>query len=147
MESISLPTAIVAGFPVNADQMAAAGAFPAGLFPFCEFSNACIPDVFEVFDHAHAIFGSVAFIQLFESGAGIGWAGETEPSASRELFAVLDSTSDAACGLVFVTPPASGASVLFPYIGITDTAVHTAGSDQGRFDCHAGYSALCIIWA
>ncbi len=54
---------------VNAEQLAALGAFPPLFFVFNEFPHAHFFDVLKIINHAHAILGPVPFIQIFQPGA------------------------------------------------------------------------------
>ena len=49
---------------------------------FKEFIDAFVSDVFQVFNHAHVVFGSVTLIESFKSAAGEILAFITEPYKS-----------------------------------------------------------------
>ena len=81
----------------------------------------------KVFDHAHAVFRSVAFVQLPESRAGEFRALKTELLFSqRQLFAVSDPTHDAMLWFVSVIAVAAGATLLLSEMADTEPAVHPA---------------------
>ena len=78
--------------PVDADQFAALRAGPLLLFFIDEAPYAGGLDFTEIFDHAHALFGSVAFVELLQPGAGKLFAADAELRlAALYPFAVLDS--------------------------------------------------------
>ena len=56
---------------MRTNEVAADGAAPAGRFGFKETVEAVIFYLIEVIDKAHGIFGTVAFIDLPETGTGI----------------------------------------------------------------------------
>jgi len=57
-------------------------ALPLLLFFFKEFINTFVSDVFQVFNHAHMVFGSVTLIECFKPAAGEVLAFITEPYQS-----------------------------------------------------------------
>jgi hypothetical protein len=62
---------------MNAEYLAALGTGPFFLFLYHEIPDAEFLDIVEVFDHAHAVPGSVPRVQTNEPGTGITSAGET----------------------------------------------------------------------
>jgi hypothetical protein len=111
-------------------------AFPLFLLVFQELPYAKLPDIFKVFDHAHAIFGSVPLVEMFQPVAGKAVAAETETGfGGNQLFAVFDTAEGAGFLFGVNVNPAAGTRILFPYICHAEAAVHPAGSDQFR-----GYS-------
>jgi hypothetical protein len=63
---------------VHADYLAALWAGPLFLFVSDELSYAGCLYALEILDHAHAVFGSVSLIELFEPGAGKLFAADAE---------------------------------------------------------------------
>jgi len=120
-----------AGIPVHADYLAATGAFPSNIFLFDELSYTGITDIFEVLQHAHAVFGSVSFIQLLQSGAGVDSAGKAIfHFPLLEFIAVSDYTSDAAIRYILIAAPATRTNPFLPQMCVANTAIHAAGSDH-----------------
>jgi len=78
---------------LNAEYLTAFGAFPLFFFgsyelPYAEFSN-----ILEVFDHAHAVLGSIPLIQMVQPFAGEAVTTKTVLDFSvHHLLTVLDST-------------------------------------------------------
>lgn len=116
---------------VDADQIAALWAGPLLLFVSDEASYPIFLNVFEIFDHAHAVFGSVAFIELLEPGAGKLFTADAELRfAALYSFAGFYMTYYACFWFVGIVGPAAGASIFFSRIGHAQPAVHPARSNQ-----------------
>ena len=62
-----------------ADRPAAGWAAPLLLLSLQETLHPIIPDGIQVFDHAHVVFGAVAFIQAFQPLTGVICALKTKP--------------------------------------------------------------------
>ena len=81
---------------MNTDYLAALGAFPPFLFVSDKMPYTELPYVIEIVNHAHAVFGSISFIQVIQPVAGKAVTVETEAGFSlTQLFTVLDSAHDA----------------------------------------------------
>jgi hypothetical protein len=120
---------------VNAIDRAASGTGPPFLFIADESPDADFLDVREILDHAHAILGSIALIQVFQPVARKAVASKTVFDFTLRYFlAILDSTRDAGFGFDAVVASATGARLLVPSIGHAETAVHAAWSDQRLWD-------------
>jgi hypothetical protein len=98
---------------MNTEHFTAIGAFPFLFFgsyelPYTEFS-----DVLEVFDHAHAIPGSIPLIEMVQPFAGEAVTTRTVfDSGFHHLLAVLDPTCYAGFRFEAVVTPATGAWLL-----------------------------------
>ena len=89
----------------------------------------------EIADHAHAILGFIALIQVDQPAAREAATVEAEPDfILPDLLAVLDSTRDTGFGFDAVVAPAAGAWLLISSVSDAEAAVHSAGSDQRRWD-------------
>jgi hypothetical protein len=77
---------------MNTDKVTAIGAAPAGSFRFEEMGKAVILYRIEVFDEAHGIFGTVAFIDLTEAGTGILQAGKAKAWILIPFLTCFDGT-------------------------------------------------------
>ena len=85
----------------------------------------------EILNHAHAISGSISFIQLVQCRTGKDVTLEAVadfPLCYR--FTCFDFAYDPGFWLCAVVFSAAGAMIFFPYICTTKTAVHPAGGDQ-----------------
>lgn len=94
-----------------------------------------VADRQEVLDHAHAVFGPVALIQVEQPVAGKALAAVAV--AGLELLplrAGFDAAGEACLALVAVVAPAAGAGVLLARIRHAEPAVHAAGGDEGGGD-------------
>ena len=92
-------------------------------------------NVFQIIDHAHAIFGSIPLVQMVQPGAGKTIAAETEfGSGVRHLFAVLDPAQGAGFRFEAAVNPAAGAWFLISCVCTAEAAVHSAGSNQSGFN-------------
>jgi hypothetical protein len=77
---------------VNTEDLTACGAAPPFFFVSDEMPYAEFPDVLEIADHAHAIPGSIALIQMVQPGTGEAVATEAVLDLSvHDLLAVFDS--------------------------------------------------------
>lgn len=56
---------------MDAEEVGAGFACPSCFFVFDELPYPEFADVFEIFDHAHAVFGSVPFVEIFQAFAGV----------------------------------------------------------------------------
>jgi hypothetical protein len=116
---------------MNTDHLSAPGADPPFFFISDETTYPKLPDVLKIVDHAHAVFGSIALIQMFQPVAGEAVASEAVTDFPlRHVLTVLDSACDAGCFFDAVVAPASGAYIDVSYICMAKAAVHSTGSDQ-----------------
>jgi len=112
------------------------GAFPYLLLVFKESANAVLPDIFQVFNHAHPVIFSVAFVDSTESLAGeiIAFVAVFYLTVQQQVASLFEESA------VFISWPATG-TVRHPdalafyviFIGKVSTAngaVHTTGSNQ-----------------
>ena len=106
---------------------------PLFLFISNELSYSVFMYVFEIVNHAHTIFGSIALIQVPQPGARKTVAIETEPRfALCYVFTIFNFTGNAVFRFQTVLAPAAGATVLISDIGPAEATVHAAGRDQRR---------------
>ena len=121
---------------VNAEDLTAFRAAPPFFFvpdevPYAEYS-----DVLEIADHAHAVPGSIALIQMPQPGTGKAVTAEAVPDFGvHDLLAVLDSARDAGFRFKAVLAPAAGAGFPVSCVRAAEAAIHTAGSDQICGNC------------
>jgi hypothetical protein len=93
--------------------------------PYAEFSN-----FLKIFDHAHAIFGSITLIQMLQPIAGKAVTCEAVPDLGvYHLLAVLDSAFDAGYRFEAIVTSAPGAWLLIFLKCAAKAAIHSAGSD------------------
>ncbi len=118
--------------PVDAKHASAFGAFPAGLLLFDKIADALGFYEGEVFEHAHAISGAVALVQMLQPLAGIGFAVKTVfPPAPAWLPAKFDGAFSAIPRLVRAGERAPLAVVCLPEVRQANSAIHAAGRDHG----------------
>ena len=99
-------------------------------------SYAELPDVLKIVNHAHAIFGPVSLVQMLQSITRKAVATEAiHGSALRYILAVLDPAQGARLRFETVVTSAAGTCFIISYICMTETAVHSAGSDQCCMNC------------
>jgi len=119
---------------MNANRACTPGASPSYLFILQKFPDTIIPDKFKIFDHAHIVFGSISFVQMFQIVAWEISAFKTKLCTVFEKnFAILDFTSNAGDWFIDIHPSATGTFIIFSQIGHTNAAVHTAGSYKRIF--------------
>jgi hypothetical protein len=81
---------------VDTEDLTAFRAAPPFLFVSDEMPDAEFPDVLEIADHAHAIPGSIALIQMVQPGTGEAVTTEAVLDLGvHDLFTVFDSAYDA----------------------------------------------------
>ena len=73
----------------------AIGASPLLPLSFKEFVDTLVPDVFQVLNHTHMVFGAVPFIESFQPSAGKALALITEPYQSFPDQVAMLSHEDA----------------------------------------------------
>jgi len=90
-------------------------------------------NLIEVLDHAHAVFRSVAFIQLPETFTWVSVTGEAILEfPTFRFFTRFDFTGNAVLEFEAVVPPATRAGVLVSIVCPTEAAVHPAWGDKFR---------------
>ena len=108
------------------------GAFPPAFFVPRELFKPIPADGFQVLEHAHAIFGAVALIQVFHSGA---WKLLTLVAKTRigrrQVFTIGDRAAAAVFGFIRVVFFGTATAGLF----LTEkadakSAIHSAGCNQ-----------------
>ena len=120
---------------MNAYQLAALRTGPSFLFITHEMLYPVLLDVLKIVDHAHAIFGPIALVQVTELVARKPFTAETVPGfALPYLLTVLDSAGDAGFWFDAVVASATGACLLISCICTTEATVHSTGSNQRRSD-------------
>ncbi len=120
---------------MNTEELTAPRTGPPFLFISHEMSYAELLYVHEIVDHAHAVVGPIAFIQVIQSVARKPVTARTVPDlALSYLLTVLDPAGDAGLWFDAVVAPTAGACVLIPCICATKATVHSTGSNQCRPD-------------
>lgn len=120
---------------MNTNQPVAFGTGPPLLFVFEETPYAELLHVYEIVDHAHAIPGPVALIQVVQPVARKPVTAEAVPGFTFPYpVTSLDPAGDAGLWLAAVVAPATGACVLIPGMCNTEAAVHATGGNQRRSD-------------
>jgi hypothetical protein len=100
--------------PVNTDRAAAFRASPPDSFVGKKFSNPEILNMFEILDHAHAVFGSISFIQMLHRPTGKAFTFKTKfDFAFLNHSAIFDFASGNTNRLTLVEVSASRAFVFF----------------------------------
>ena len=118
---------------MNTNDLAALGTGPLFLFASDEMPYAELLYVFEIANHTHTILGSIALIQVLQSGARKAVTTKTVAySTLHYLLTVLDSARDAGYRFDTIVASATGASLFISDICEAEATVHSAGSDQLR---------------
>ena len=96
-----------------------------------KFSYAVFFNISKIYDHAHIVFSSVSFIQMFQIIAGKIVTSKTKLCFSfLENFTVYDFTSNNGNGFIGICSPATGAFIFFSQISHASATVHATGSDK-----------------
>ena len=116
---------------------AARRADPPGVLDGHEPVQSHLTDPVQVLQHAHAVPGPIAQVQLSQSAAGVLGTVEAEGSPCGPLGAQLDTADLTVILFSSLHGQAPCAPVLLPQVGGTDSAVHPAGrhhqgGDAGR---------------
>lgn len=115
---------------MNTECLTAFRAAPPFFFAFDEMPYAKFSDVLQIFNHAHAIPGSVALIQVVQSGAREAITTEAVLDFGvHHLLTALDPAHDANFRFEAVVTSATGAWVLISRVCDAEAAIHSAGSD------------------
>lgn len=113
------------------DGLTATWAGPTVVFVHGEGPQTFLFYKFEVFEHAHLIFCPVAFIELFQSAAGVRRAFIAKSRGCECPFFAVDNYAVAATfGFGSRWPVATRAMVFLPLIGHAQGTVHTAWGYQ-----------------
>ena len=116
---------------MDADHLAARWTGPPLLLGFEEMPYAGLAYALEVFNHAHAVFGSVPLIQVVQAGAGKAVTTEAVLSSAFGYFvAGLDAADNAGFRFAGVVAPAAGTGLAVPHIGPAKPAVHSTRCNQ-----------------
>lgn len=115
---------------VNAEYLTAFRASPFFSFVSNELPDAELFDVLKIFDHAHAILGSISLIQIVQPGTGEAVTTVAVIDFSFiHLLAVLYQTDDASFRFDTVVASAARAWILISCVCDAEAAVHSAGRD------------------
>ncbi|OGS36186.1 MAG: hypothetical protein A2293_01210 [Elusimicrobia bacterium RIFOXYB2_FULL_49_7] len=125
---------------MNAQRLAAVFAYPLFVFLRNKLPYPVLLDKGEVFNHAHAVPGSVAFVQLPEPRARELLADVAKPRAALiPQSAIHDTALCATPRLACFSAVAPGARILLPQVSKAYPAVHSAWSDE-FCSCHSIFS-------
>jgi hypothetical protein len=120
---------------MNAEDPAARGTGPLFFLVSDETSDAEFSYAQEVLDHAHAVFGSVAFVQVIQPVTGECATVAAVPAfTSCDLRAGFDAACDPCSRLAVVIPATAGTGLLVSGISDAKATVHSTGRDQHRLD-------------
>ena len=132
---------------MNADDAAAFRTLVLLCLLYDERVDSVVSYELQVFDHAHAVFCAIAFVQLFQSSAGL-YAFKTELRfALFDRLTVFDPASNARKRLICIVATAARAFIFFSQISHADAAVHAAGCDQlfVEFSVHSSSNRIMSI--
>lgn len=117
---------------MNAEHSSAFWTFPAYSFLFDKRIHSQRLDRFEVFDHAHPIFGTITFIDMLDACAWKSGTIHTQPGLDIfEVLTILNAAADTGNGwLLRIIPIAAGAMFLLPKVSHAESAIHSAGGDE-----------------
>lgn len=120
---------------MNAEDPAARGTGPLFFLVSGETSDAEFFDAEEVLDHAHAVPGSVAFVQVIQPATGEGvTVAAVAGFTACDRRAGFDAAGDPGFRLAVVIPATAGTGFLVSGIGNTEATVHATGRDQRRIN-------------
>jgi hypothetical protein len=120
---------------MDANRSTASRTGPSFSFLLQELFHTGVPNTFQVGDHAHAVFGPVSFVQMFQVFAGKIVTSKTKfyfPFLHH--FAVFDFASNNGNCFMGIFCPATGTFIFLPQISHANATVHAAGGDQGRIE-------------
>ena len=116
---------------MTADDTAADRALPLFRFFFQECIHALLFNHREVFHHAHVVFRSVAFIELFYPETRKVFTFKTETRLTIFPFFTLDHLArTAGFRLILITAPATMARFFVSQVTAANGTIHTAGRNQ-----------------
>ena len=116
---------------VNTNRPPALNARPPLFLVSDKSSNARFFDILEIFNHAHAVFGSISFIQMFQVATG-----ELITFKTIFRFSVFESDTvfDFALGpcnrFMRVITSATGTLIFFSQIGHANGTIHAARCNE-----------------
>lgn len=115
---------------MNTEYLAAFRTSPPFFFVSDEMPNAEFFDVLKILNHAHAILGSIALIQILQPIARKAVTTEAVLDFRvHYLLTVLDSAHDANFSFEAIIAKAARAWILVPRVRGAETAIHSARSD------------------
>lgn len=142
--SASRRPAIIASAIVNTDCPSASGTLVLCLLFPEEDLHTVSPDIVQVLDHAHIVFSSVSFIQMFQIVAGRIVTSKTKLYFTLlNNFTVFDFTSNNGNGFIGICCPATRAFISFSQIGHANAAVHSTRRDESLI--HDVYHAAALL--
>jgi len=116
---------------VNTNGASTFGASPPDLFVGKKFSNPDPSDILQILDHAHAVFGSISFIQMLQTSTWKSIALKAKPwFGILHEFTIFDFASNARDTFISVSSSAARAFIFFSQITHANATVHSAGSDE-----------------
>ncbi len=126
-----------------ANDFTAIGASPFFFFMCDKFPDAEFFYIFQIFDHAHGIFASVTFVNVFYQRTGILAAEITKfILPGNSCCAILDATLCTGFCLQIIRPLTTRATVFLSDVGIAQTAIHAAGRYLQRINGFLGYGSF-----
>jgi hypothetical protein len=116
---------------VNTDRVAAFRAGPSCFFVCNELSNSNPSDISKILDHAHIVFSSVSFIQMFHTVAGEAFTLKTIfLFRSLEELTCFDCAPTTSNGVVSARRSTTSTFIFLPQIRHANATVHSARGDQ-----------------
>ena len=116
---------------MDANQPPTAGALPALLLAGDKLLQSMEADGLEILDHAHAVFRTIALVDMFYAIAGVLSAFKTKVLYAQGRFGTGSYlTSSAGLGHEGAVAIAARADILLSGIGHAKGAVHPAGCDD-----------------
>ena len=121
--------------PVDAERVAAVRTSPPDFFLRDEFPDSEFPDELEVGDHAHAVFGPIAPVELPQAAAGELGTRKAEFMRACRARAGLDAAPGAIRGLGGVAGiVAARTAVFLAKMADAEGAIHAARGDHPDVD-------------
>lgn len=115
---------------VNTEHLTALETFPPFFFLSDELPDAKFSDVLQIFNHAHAILGSVPLIQVVQPGTREAvTANAILDFGVHSLLTVFDSAYDADFRFEATITSAARAWFLISCVCDAEAAIHSTGSD------------------
>ena len=116
---------------MNTNSATALRTSPFPFFSSKKHSNTKLFNIFKILDHAHIVFGSISFIQMFQIFARKLLAFKTIfCRACLENYAIFDFAFDPGNRFIEVSSPATRTSIFILQICPADTTVHPAWSNE-----------------
>jgi hypothetical protein len=121
-----------AAWIVHAEHRTTLRASPFNIFVLDKILNADLLDACQIVQDTCPIFGSIAFIQIFQARAGIFSALVTEfEVALHQPVTVLDLAGQTGFHFQSVVTATTRTGILVPCVGTTEAAINSARGDQG----------------